>query len=118
MSLNDTTPRLLAGALVALLLFVLAFFVGRGTSSDAALKPVRERPAKDSGALKHAPLRTIGSVPALPRAPRPPRKPRQARTPSAPQPPAAAPRVPVTPPAPRPQPPPPPPPPQCVGEVC
>jgi hypothetical protein len=116
MSLTSTGTRILAAALVALALFVIAFLVARGSSSEAAPAPVREQPAAGAGTLEHAPLRAIGAVPALPRAPRK-RTPAPApRTPAAPPPP---PPVFVTPPPPPTRPPaPPPPPPGCVGEFC
>ena len=41
MSLRDTGARILLAGLIALLLFAAAFFVARGSSSQAALAPVR-----------------------------------------------------------------------------
>jgi hypothetical protein len=119
MSLQDTGPRILLAALIALLLFVAAFFVARGSSSEAALAPVREQPLAGSTAVKTARLRAIGTVPALPRARRK-LKPDSRRS-SAPPP--ARPQPSPRPPAPPPPPPPPiapPPPPSggCLGEIC
>jgi hypothetical protein len=113
-SLNDTGPRIVLVATIALLLFVIAFFVARGGSSDAALAPVREERISGSAAPKHARLRAIGSVPALPRARRQPRRQRPSVTPPPVIAPAPAPPPPIAPP------PPPPPPPAggCLGETC
>jgi hypothetical protein len=113
MSLQDTRTRIALAALLALLLFLVAFFVARGGSSDAALAPVREQPLTTPTGIEHAPLRAIGSVPALPR-PRRPSRPRPASPPPPPPPPAA------TPPPPNAPPPAPPPAPGggCIGEIC
>jgi hypothetical protein len=116
MTLDATRTRVLVAAVIALALFAIAFFVARGSSSNAAATPVREHPVSGSAALKHAPLRAIGSVPALPRAPRKPKprpRPRPV-TPVTPPPPPAA----VAPPAAPPPPPPPPPSSTCVDEFC
>lgn len=116
MSFQDTGPRILLAALIALLLFVVAFFVARGSSSEAARAPVREKPLAGSTQLEHARLRAIGTVPALPRVRRKP-KPQRPSTP----PPARAqptPRPPAPPPPIAPRPPPPPPDDGCLGEIC
>ena len=117
MSFQDTGPRILLAALIALLLFVVAFFVARGSSSEAALAPVREQPLAGSTAVKTARLRAIGTVPALPRARRKPEPTRPSTPPPArPQP---SPRPPAPPPPPPIAPPPPPPPSDgCLGEIC
>jgi hypothetical protein len=112
MSLQDTGPRVLLAALIALALFFVAFFVARGGSSEAALAPVREQPLAAPASFERTRLRAIGSVPALPRA----RKPRRQRSAAPPPPPPAA-----TPPPPTATPPPPPPPSGsdgCIGEIC
>jgi hypothetical protein len=114
MSLTSTGTRLLAAALVALTLFVIAFFVARGSSSQTAPAPVGEQPAAGAGTLEHAPLRAIGAVPALPRAPRKRTPARAPKTAPAPPPPPVF----VTPPPPTTRPAPPPPPQGCVGEFC
>jgi hypothetical protein len=116
MSLTSTGTRILAAALIALALFLIAFLVARGSSSEAAPAQVREQPLAGAGTLEHAPLRAIGAVPALPRAPH---KRAPARAPRTPPPPPPPPPVFVTPPPPPTRPPAPPPPPQgCVGEFC
>jgi hypothetical protein len=110
MSLQDTRARILLAALTLLALFALAFFVGRGGSSEAALEPVRERPLAEPTSLKPPRLRAIGSVPALPRPPRPSR--RRSPAPAPPPPPVVTPPPPVAPPAA------PPAGPDCIGEIC
>ena len=110
MPLNATIPRLALVAITALVLFVAAFLVARGGSSEAAPPGAREQPMAAPAPLEHAPLRPIGAVPALPPAARKP-----ARRRSSPPPPPAASRPRRRPVAP---PPPPPPPPPCVGEIC
>jgi hypothetical protein len=109
-SLTSTGTRILAAALVVPALFVIAFLIARGSSSETALAPVREQPAAGAGTLEHAPLRAIGAVPALPRAPRRRTPPRVTPPPPAPPPPPVF----VPPPPTRP----PPPPQGCVGEFC
>jgi hypothetical protein len=112
MSLQDTGPRIALAVSVALLLFLVAFFIARGGSSEAALTPVREQPLAPAASVEPTRLRALGTVPALPR-PRPP-KPR--RTSPPPPPPVSTP-----PPANVPAPPPPPAAPEfddCRGEAC
>jgi hypothetical protein len=64
--------RVLAASLVALALFAIAFLAGRSSSREPALAPARVQALPGFTALRHAPLRAIGSVPALPRAARKP----------------------------------------------
>jgi hypothetical protein len=94
MSLQDTGPRIALAALIALLLFLVAFFVARGGSSEAALEPVREQPLAPAASVEPARLRALGTVPALPR-PRTPSRPRTSPPPPPPPPVATPPPPPA-----------------------
>jgi hypothetical protein len=115
MSLQDTRTRIALAALLALALFLVAFFVARGGSSEGGLAPVREQPLATPASAEPTRLRAIGNVPALPR-PRRPSRPSPASPPPPPPPPPPA----VTPPPPNAPPPAPPPAPGggCIGEIC